>query len=76
MCSFPGATGNEAYASREGSGTKLELERANDVFELPVKFVPYRQSTSESSNTGACFSLSLLEQIGSLMHKSSTEQPK
>ena len=39
----------KAYACHEGSGTKLELERANGVFELPVEFVPYKWTTSKSN---------------------------
>ena len=33
--------GIKAYAYHAGSGTKLELERVNGVFELPVELVSY-----------------------------------
>ena len=69
--------GNKAYACHAGSGTKLELERANGVFELPVEPVPYKRTTSKSSNTGASSSFSAREQLGSLMKKiGKTEHPK
>ena len=69
--------GIKAYAYNEGSGTKLEFERVNGVFELPVELIPYERSTSKSSNTKAYSSLSAIEQIGSLMHKiASAEHPK
>ena len=45
--------GIKAYAYHEGSGTKLELERVNGVFELPVELVPYKRTTSKSNNTRA-----------------------
>ena len=47
----------KAYPYDEGSGTKLELESVNGVFELPVELVPYSQ----------CSSLSALEQIKEVM---------
>ena len=69
--------GVKAYACHGGSGTKLELERVNGVFELPVELVPYKRTTSKSNNTGASSSFSAPEQLGSLMKKSGkTEHPK
>ena len=69
--------GVKAYACHEGSGTKLELERANGVFELPVELVPYKWTISKSNNTGASSSFSAPEQLRSLMKKSGkTEHPK
>ena len=66
----------KAYAYHGGIGTKLELERANGVFELPVELVPYKRTTSKASNTGASSSLSAPEQLGSLMKKiGKTEHP-
>ena len=61
--------GIKAYAYHGGSGTKLELERVNGVFELPVELAPYKRTTSKSSNTGASSSPSAPEQLGSLMKK-------
>ena len=55
--------GIKAYAHHESSGTKLEFERVNGVFELPVELVPYSQSTSKNSTSGSYSSLSALEQI-------------
>ena len=55
--------GIKAYAYHESSGTKLELERVNGVFELPVEFVPYSKSTSKNGTSGSYSSLSALEQI-------------
>ena len=54
MSSSPGDRGIKAYAYHESSGTKLELERVNGVFELPVELVPYSQSTSKNS-TGRAY---------------------
>ena len=54
--------GIKAYAYHESSGTKLELERVNGVFELPVELVPSKNSTS-----GSYSSLSALEQIEDMM---------
>ena len=69
--------GIKAYAYHEGSGTKLELETVNGVFELPVELVPYKRTTSKSNNTGASSSPSVPEQLGSLMKKiGKTEHPK
>ena len=51
--------GIEAHAYHEGSGTKLELERANGVSELPVELAP----DSWSSISGIYSSPSALEQI-------------
>ena len=59
--------GIKAYAYHESSGTKLELERVNGVFELPVEIVPYSQSTSKNSTSGPYSSLSALEQIKDMM---------
>ena len=75
---FPGSdTGIKEYAYHEGSDTKLELARVNGVFELPVKLVPYKQSSSKSSNTGPHSSLSAMQQIGNLMDKfAKTEHSK
>ena len=56
-------------AHHEGSGAKLELERVNGVFELPVEPVPYSQSTSKNSNSGTYSALSALEQINDMMVK-------
>ena len=68
--------GIKAYAYHEGSDTKLELERANGVFELPVDLVSYKQINSKSSNTGPYSSRSAPEQIGSLTRKcAKTEHP-
>ena len=50
--------GIKAYAYHENSGTKLELERVNGVFELPVKIFPYSQSTSRNGTSGPYCSLS------------------
>ena len=52
----------KAYAYHKGSGTKLEPERVNGFFELPVELVPYCQST-KNSTSGTYFSLSALEKI-------------
>ena len=51
--------GIKAYAYHESTGTKLELERVDGVFELPVEFVPDSQSTSKNSTSGPYSSLSL-----------------
>ena len=59
--------GIKAYAYHESSGTKLELERVNGVFELPVELVPHTQSTSKKSTSGSYSSLSALEQIRDMM---------
>ena len=61
--------GIKAFAYHETSGTKLELERVNGVFELPVEIVPYSQSTSKNGTSGSYFSLSALEQIKDMMVK-------
>ena len=61
--------GIKTYAYHGGTATKLELERANGVFELPVELVPYKRTTSMASNTGASSSLSAPEQLGSLVNK-------
>ena len=58
---------SKAFAHHESSGTKLELERVNGVFGLPVELVPYSQSTSKNSTSGSYFSLSALEQIKDMM---------
>ena len=68
--------GIKAYAYHEGSGTKLELETVNGVFELPVELVPYKRTTSKSSNTGASSSPSVPQQLGSLMKKWEDRAPK
>ena len=47
--------GIKTYAYHESSGTKLELERVNGVFQLPIDFVPYSQSTSKNSTSGPYF---------------------
>ena len=53
---FPRSDRNiKAYAYNEGSGTKLELERVNGVFELSVELVPCSQSTSKHSHFGFVF---------------------
>ena len=62
--------GIKAYAYHESSGTKLELERVNGVFELPVEIVPYSQSTSKNNTSGSYSSLSALEQIKDMMVRS------
>ena len=49
------------------SCSKLELERVNGVFELPVELVPYGQSTSKNSTSGPYSSLSVMEQIEAMM---------
>ena len=49
--------------------TKMEFDRANGVFELPVEVVPYQQSASSSSSGSAFAALSSLEQIEDLMKK-------
>ena len=54
-------------AYHQGNGTKLELERANDVFEIPVEHVPCSKSTSKNSTSGPYSSLSALEQIEEIM---------
>ena len=59
--------GTKAYAYHESSGTKVELERVNGVFELPVELVPYSQSTSKNGTSGSYSSLSALEQIKDVM---------
>ena len=59
--------GIKAYAYHKSSGTKLEIERVNGVFELPVEIVPYSQSTSKNSTSGPYSSLSALEQISDMM---------
>ena len=59
--------GIKAYTYHESSGTKLELERVNRVFELPIEIVPYSQSTSKNSTSGPYSSLSALEQIKDMM---------
>ena len=59
--------GIKAYAYHESSGTKLELERVNGVFELPVELVPYSQSTLKNGTSGSYSSLSVLEQIKDVM---------
>ena len=46
---------------------KLELERVNGVFELPVDIVPYSQSTSKNSTSGPYSSQSALEHIKDMM---------
>ena len=56
-----------AYAYHESSCKKLELERVNGVFELPVEHDPYSQSTSKNSTSGSYSSLSALEQIKDMM---------
>ena len=67
----------KAYAYHEGSGTKLELERANGVLELPVELVPNSQSTSKNSTSGPYSSLSALEQIEEMMVRVATvDHPK
>ena len=68
--------GVKAYAYHEGSGTELELERVNGVFELPVELVPYKRTTSKSNNTGASSSFSAPAQLGSLMKKWEDRAPK
>ena len=55
--------GIKAHAYHESSGTKLELERVNGVFELPVELVPHSQSASKNSTSGPYSSLYALEQI-------------
>ena len=63
--SFPRSDrGIKAYAYHQSNGTKLELERVNGVFELPVGLVPYSQSTSKNSTSS---SYSALEQIKDMM---------
>ena len=57
----------KAYAYHEESGTKLELEKVNGVFELQVELVPYSQRTSKNSTLGSCSSLSVEEQIKVMM---------
>ena len=57
----------KAYAYHESSGTRLELERVDGVFELPVESVPYSQSTLKNSTSGSYSSLSALEQIKDMM---------
>ena len=57
----------KAYAYHESSGTKLEIERVNGVFELPVKSVPHSQSTSRNGTSGPYSSPSALEQIKDMM---------
>ena len=59
--------GIKAYAYHETRCTKLELERVNGVFELPVEIVPYSQSTSKNSTSGPYSSLSDLDQIKDIM---------
>ena len=63
----------KAYAYHGGTETKMELERANGVFELPVELVPYKRTTSKASNKGASSSLSAPEQVGRLMKKKNWE---
>ena len=57
----------KASAYHEGSGTKLELERVNGVFELSVVIAPYSQSTSKNGTLGSCSSFSAVEQIKEMM---------
>ena len=42
--------GIKAYAYHEGSGTKVEVERVNGVFELPVELVPYKSEYFEEQH--------------------------
>ena len=59
--------GIKAYAYHEDSDTKLEVERANVVFELLVQLVPYKQTDPKSESTSPYSSLPALEQIGNVM---------
>ena len=63
--------GIKAYAYHEGNGMKLELKRANGVFELPLEFVPYSLTAS-----GTYSSLSALEQIEDMVVRVSSAVPK
>ena len=44
---------NQSVRVPQGSGTKLELERVNGVFELLVELVPHERSTSNPNKTKA-----------------------
>ena len=56
MSSSPRSHRNiKAYAYHKGSGTKLELWRVNEVFELPVELVPYRPEYVEEQHFRSVF---------------------
>ena len=68
---FPRTDRNiKAYAYHEKTNTKMEFDRVNGVFELPVEIVPNSGSSSSSSSGAEAFaSLAAIEQIEDVMKR-------